>query len=566
MAIRARVKWATIGAVVLLGALLAAFSDWTGLESEVLADPQGIKYTGAGACSAAACHGSATPKEGGATRHNENHVWSNNDKHAKAYTSLSNDVSKDLAKKLNIPDPTKSEKCIDCHALSGLHLANGSKRIVLKPEDIQAKGYSIEDGVSCDSCHGPADKYLKAHTEKGWTDKLRKELGAQKLYDEWGLYDTKNMKFRANQCISCHLQISSELIQAGHPELPFELHVFSSDEAWIHWRDKTPWSGTKAWAMGQTVALRESAYQLAGRLEQKAREDLVVDSYYQLAAHALMTRHVAALVDKAKLDELDKHLKAAHDGWTDPAKAAGALKEMAKTAEALADAVDKFTFSEEVTTKWRSGIAAEGEACGNVGFRAAEQLVLSLTSLSMVLDKEGKGDADARQATMDKLYEVLATREDFDKKKFIPVAKTLVDTFKGGTAIPLPPGGPGGGAASAPAVAEAKTPEPPPAAKTEEPKVEAKTEAPAAAPEAKTEAPKVEAKTEAPAATPPKVESTPPPAQEDPSKRAPLTKEEWGKFVFCPECGVKWPKDYKYCVRCGHGLPDIEKIMKEAGK
>ena len=35
--------------------------------------------------------------------------------------------------------------------------------------------------------------------------------------------------------------------------------------------------------------------------------------------------------------------------------------------------------------------------------------------------------------------------------------------------------------------------------------------------------------------------------------------------IFCPECGVKWPKDYKYCVRCGHKLPDIEKIMKEAG-
>ncbi|MCZ7648597.1 MAG: cytochrome c family protein [Planctomycetota bacterium] len=458
---------------VLLFAVLAALGALSlpglNVERTVQADPKGIKYTGAGACAAAACHGSPTPKEAKATRHNENTIWSSKDRHAKAYTSLVKEESKKIGEALKIADVTKSERCLNCHGLSGIHVGESVHRVPIKAEEIVAKGYNVEDGVSCDACHGPAEKYLAPHQEAGWTDKQR-AAGAMKLYDEWGLFDTKDLKMRANTCLSCHLKIDADMIQAGHPELPFELNVYSSDEEWIHWRDTKPWFGAKAWAMGQAISLREAAHQLSERVEQKAREDLIVDSYAQVIAHALMARQVAHSADKAAFDAMDKHLKDAHDNWKDPAKLAAAMKALAAAANGLGDTLDKAEVGEEQTKAWRLGVAAEGEVAGNVGFRAAEQLATSITSLSMVMDKQDKGDADQRAPTMDKVYEVLGTRADFDKKKFIPAAKTLPDYFKGGKSLPLPPGGPVAGGAAAPAEVASKPPRPRPKRRRKNPR------------------------------------------------------------------------------------------------
>lgn len=74
-------------------------------------------------------------------------IWQNS-KHSKAYELLASDTAKQIAAKLNIADPQKSEKCLRCH-VTGYEA----------PAEQKLDSYAIAEGVSCESCHGPGDKY-----------------------------------------------------------------------------------------------------------------------------------------------------------------------------------------------------------------------------------------------------------------------------------------------------------------------------------------------------------------------------------------------------------------------
>ncbi len=72
--------------------------------------------------------------------------------HAKAYQTLLNEQSKGIAKGMGIADASKSEKCLKCH-ITGYQQATGDK-------------YSMEEGVTCEVCHGPGENYWKAQIMK----------------------------------------------------------------------------------------------------------------------------------------------------------------------------------------------------------------------------------------------------------------------------------------------------------------------------------------------------------------------------------------------------------------
>ncbi len=73
--------------------------------------------------------------------------------HAKAYQTLLNEQSKGIAKGMGIDDATKSEKCLKCH-VAGYKEATGDK-------------YAMEEGVTCEACHGPGEHY--------WTMKIMQD-------------------------------------------------------------------------------------------------------------------------------------------------------------------------------------------------------------------------------------------------------------------------------------------------------------------------------------------------------------------------------------------------------
>src|SRR3989454_4874155 len=239
--------------------------------------PTELKYTGAASCAASNCHGSTKPKPD-YPRLNENIVWTQKDQHAKAYATLTNEKLRSgvspskIARELKLTKAEASERCLTCHAVN-------------VPAAVRGPKFDITDGVFCDACHGPAEKWLEAHAEKGWTHDQSVKLG---------MYDTKSFLLRSEKCVSCHLSIDQDLGAAGHPDLlAFELATFSANMP-PHWRDKGPWADTKAWATGQVISLREAARQLAARAKASVSPKLLEEALRKVQGHAAVGKYALA--------------------------------------------------------------------------------------------------------------------------------------------------------------------------------------------------------------------------------------------------------------------------------
>lgn len=75
------------------------------------------------------------------------------EKHSHAYEALKSDNAKKKAKAMDVKDPLKDDKCLSCHST-----ASGKKNL--------NKSYKVEEGVGCESCHGPGSLYKKSKVMK----------------------------------------------------------------------------------------------------------------------------------------------------------------------------------------------------------------------------------------------------------------------------------------------------------------------------------------------------------------------------------------------------------------
>lgn len=212
----------------------------------------GMTYMGDASCSSAACHGSDEAKmQSGQMIGDESTIWSasgaDGDPHAKAWKTLKNADSKAIAGKLGIGDAVTSDRCLSCHALNAPAAQRGPK-------------FDIETGNSCESCHGPSERWLQPHAKAGWTRDQRESLGTMGLKKNHGLLDTSDLALRAELCVSCHLQIDKDLLDAGHPSLQFEMYgynnYFFDGQYTLHWDEpKAQLVTARQWAVGQAAAL-----------------------------------------------------------------------------------------------------------------------------------------------------------------------------------------------------------------------------------------------------------------------------------------------------------------------
>lgn len=174
---------------------------------------------------------------------NEYYTWSKHDRHSKAYTVLMQSDAITMAKHLGLGAPTSEPMCLTCHTT-----------FVPDPAKRGAR-YSIEDGVSCESCHGPAEHWLASHSTATATHQ-------QNLQN--GLHDTVNLEQRAKLCLSCHQgdeskRVTHQLYGAGHPRLRFELDTYGILQP-KHWaldsdykERKEDYLPVRAWLIGQVA-------------------------------------------------------------------------------------------------------------------------------------------------------------------------------------------------------------------------------------------------------------------------------------------------------------------------
>ena len=192
------------------------------------------KFIGAVGCKSSSCHGGAGEKR------SQYMTWSQKDFHTRAFAILLDARSARIGEAVGV-SPQSSARCTVCHS-PFQSVAQTRLTSTARPDE----------GVSCESCHGAAEPWLRGHTRSDWTYATRVTAG---------MHDLRNLYVRANACVACHQNVDADILKAGHPELVFELDGQSVNEP-RHWRDDDPAIGPRSWLAGQAVALREITWAL----------------------------------------------------------------------------------------------------------------------------------------------------------------------------------------------------------------------------------------------------------------------------------------------------------------
>jgi len=210
----------------------------------------GLKIVGVGGCGISPCHGSAGKRKG-KIWHNERALWSIKDKaHSQANKTLSNERSAGILKLLGATrNSAEFQNCQKCH-----------DPMMVEPTEA---GRAFTQGVTCESCHGPAERWVSTHTNGG---------------GGVGLQKTENLLTRARICADCHVgaadrEVNHDLIAAGHPALKFDFGSFMAMMP-KHWdyaaERRAPDYEVQAWAAGQ-IASADAALELLESQSAKAK-------------------------------------------------------------------------------------------------------------------------------------------------------------------------------------------------------------------------------------------------------------------------------------------------------
>jgi hypothetical protein len=368
------------------------------------------------------------------------------DKHAHAFTNLTNPVGTRIAKIMGLPSPDTAPRCLACHALD-------------VPTDQRARTFDLTDGVGCENCHGPASAWLGPHTTRGWKYERSIELG---------LYDTRDLVKRSEKCLTCHLgtpekTVDHELIAAGHPDLYFELDSFMTVMP-AHWKevDTDPWFAVRAMAVGQAVQLREQLKRVAresqgGIWPEYAELDCFAchhnltaakDSWRQERGYTgrrpgnppfnlsryVVFNHVIQDADPGAIRNLQAGINQVYAGVTalnsDRRQVAVQATSVSELAGRLAQSLNGMKFDPPQTLRLLKSIAADGDGIAEQGERAAEQATMALDSLFIAYAKNEKlgekldNDAQIR-AGINGLFQQLDNPSLFAGFKFAAAMKNL---------------------------------------------------------------------------------------------------------------------------------------------
>jgi len=420
--------------------------------------PEPIKYIGPGSCAATSCHGSVKPIAGSRILQNEYSTWILQDKHSRAYQALTGDIGERMARILKLGNKAEAApKCLVCHAL------------YTTPEQ-RGRSFEIAEGVSCESCHGPASAWLGPHTTRDWPHEKSVALGMQ---------DTRDVIHRTQKCLECHLGtkekfVDHEMIAAGHPDLYFELDSFSAVMP-RHWKvphesapdrpvEEAAWAGVRDWSTGQAVQLSASMDRLAWRArgERADKKDpwpeyaelscfachhslgAAKDSWRQEhgyegrrpgdpawnASRYAVFRLLAKQVDSANGQELDRQLLTVSTEMSklmpDRRVVADAAAAAAPLAQRIAERLSTMQYDQAITLRMLQRIADDAENISISDERAAEQAVMALDSLYIAYSKDAKpADAPEARAAINALFQQLENPSSYNADQFAAALRRI---------------------------------------------------------------------------------------------------------------------------------------------
>ncbi|MEC5163989.1 MULTISPECIES: multiheme c-type cytochrome [unclassified Janthinobacterium] len=388
-------------------------------------------------CANSGCHGAVTPWTDSHVLQNEYTTWLRLDKHAKAYSVLLNQQSRKIAKNLGLKQPAhESQACLDCHAHNPAPKLAGERHVVA-------------EGVGCEACHGPAEKWIASHVVAGAThaDNVKN-----------GMYPTNNPVEQAKLCLSCHFGdenrfVTHRVMAAGHPRISFELGTFATiapahyqiDDDWR--KRKGDYQGVKIWAIGQALASKQLLDALAdpqrGRdglfpelvlfdchachhpmSEQKSSPRLSVGpgKVHLNDSNLLMLRALVRVVDPANANAFNQQVSQVHQAIAGNGAQADPLalaKKLSATIGQYIVQFEKRNFDVATLRDVLKALLNESSVAYYSDYAGAEQAYMSISSLASTLAKQNAlasaGEVNRRLGAMRK---ALANDEKYRAELF----------------------------------------------------------------------------------------------------------------------------------------------------
>ena len=354
--------------------------------------PGGPRFMGAMTCSSSLCHGGGSPERDAYT------IWKKSDPHQRAAATLAGTRAARIAQGVALGNAAAGTRCTECHT-----------PLAVVPEERLPAGLDVRtEGVSCESCHGPAQNWIRSHTRRDFTH-------AQNV--ETGVREVKNLYARANSCVACHQVIDADILAAGHPPLLFELDAQTVAEP-RHWIDPGDYFGPQAWLTGQAVALREMSWSLGqttGTVVPEAREQW-------RALLWLLQRTTEARGEKGEGGALPGFDAVPNADQFSP----GNVTRARATADDFARAASHLEWTPGSVRRCLDGLAATDKEFtpvaggeGELALRSrAQRLALALSRLLAPLQKQDTAKWTPASQELDKLFAVADARAIFDGGAF----------------------------------------------------------------------------------------------------------------------------------------------------
>lgn len=393
-------------------------------------------------CASSTCHGSITPWHDTNVLQNEYTTWSMYDKHSQAYKVLFNDESKRIVKNLGLKQPAhEANLCLDCHAHNPQPKLRGER-------------FLMSEGVSCEGCHGPSEKWLKSHTVPGVTH-------AQNVAN--GLYPTSNPVAQAKLCNSCHVGdesrfVTHRIMGAGHPRMSFELNTFIKIEP-PHYRIDSDYIMRKgnvqpirSWAVGQLMTAKSMLDTLA---DSKRNHDGIFPELVLFDCHAchhpmsnkrwssrnalppgvvrlndsslLMVQAILQATDAAaakQFSTLNMQLQIATTGNTTKGSQAAfsrveeTAKNLSKLVTELLPKIEKSNLDQSKLQDIFMVLVKTGPSYTD--YAGAEQAYMAIANVgNLMLESSPGGASEQLKKSIDRLKKELANEDTFAHKNFV---------------------------------------------------------------------------------------------------------------------------------------------------
>jgi Cytochrome c554 and c-prime len=446
---------------VVVCARFAFLASLMAFAANVAADSNGAgKYIGPGSCAATSCHGSVKPVAGSRILQDEYSTWILRDKHGRAYQALTGEVGERMARILKLSAKAEeAPKCLACHAL------------YVAPEQ-RGRAYEVNEGVSCENCHGPAQGWLGQHTAHETPQKHAESV-------RLGMTETREVIHRTQKCLECHLGtrekfVDHEMIAAGHPDLYFELDSFSAVMP-RHWKmpregaDAQPaedaaWAGVRDWSIGQAVQLRAAMDRLTWRAKNERYDKKDVwpeyselscfachhalgpakDSWRQERGYAgrhpgdpawngsryVVFRLLAKQIDASAAQELDRQLASVSTEMSklnpDRSVVAAAATQAIPVAQKFAERLASQVYDQSLTLRMLQRITEDTETISLADERAAEQAAMALDSLYIAYSRDAKqANAAEVRAAINGLFQQLENPSAYNADQFAAALRRI---------------------------------------------------------------------------------------------------------------------------------------------